>query len=54
MEQEWATALLDGLSVRVDVRPVYDAGGVRPSSFEVDYEINGVKYERDFPNSSGD
>lgn len=42
MENEWAKLLEGGNEVKVDIRPIYDNVSKRPTSFEVDYSINGV------------
>lgn len=46
MEQDWAGALKEGSSVKVDIVPSYPSGSARPSSFKVDYWIDGEKFTK--------
>ncbi|MCA6064824.1 DNA/RNA non-specific endonuclease [Thalassolituus marinus] len=53
MENKWTKALEEGKEVTVDIQPIYEAAGKRPSSFEVIYEIDGKEYFADFLNQAG-
>src|SRR5699024_10026257 len=44
LENIWAKALGEGKEVSVDIKVVYDGDGTRPVSFEVDYWIDGKKF----------
>ena len=46
MEQDWAGALKYGNSVKVDIKPNYPSNSVRPSSFKVNYWIDGEKFTK--------
>ena len=46
LENQWATALENGSEVIVDLKIVYDVGGIRPISFEVDYMIDGIDFHK--------
>ncbi|MCR5255916.1 MAG: DNA/RNA non-specific endonuclease, partial [Acetatifactor sp.] len=41
IENQWAKALDEGKSVAVDIKVNYDAGSVRPASFDITYIIDG-------------
>ena len=53
MENMWAQHVRAGDDVRVNVEAVYDHGGLRPSHFVANYEINGEPFTQVFPNSAG-
>jgi len=44
IENQWAKALENGQKVTVDIDINYDAGGIRPISFDVSYTIDDVYY----------
>ena len=44
IENQWASALKNGQKVTVNIDIHYDKGGVRPSSFDVSYTIDGKHY----------
>jgi hypothetical protein len=46
LETEWANALKAGKEVRVYIDIDYAAGSLRPSSFHVEYEIDGEFFEK--------
>lgn len=50
IENEWATAIKEGKQVKVNVEIKYDGDGLRPSEFNVQYEIDGKYFERDILN----
>lgn len=43
LENQWAKAIKEGKSVSVKINPIYSGSSVRPSSFRVDYVIDGLK-----------
>lgn len=43
MEDTWATALQQGKTVKVEIKPIYQGSNLRPMGFEVDEWIDGVK-----------
>lgn len=51
LENIWAKALGEGKEVSVDIKVVYDGDGTRPVSFEVDYWIDGKKFNEIVENS---
>ncbi len=53
MEAEWAQAILDKKVVRVEVSPLYAAGGQVPTKIEVKYWIDGAPHLREFKNTPG-
>ncbi|MBB5726645.1 hypothetical protein FHS97_002588 [Sphingomonas endophytica] len=54
MEKEWQDAVKNDKKVEVAIKPVYTDNSKRPSSFEVNYRIDGCKYaEKEFSNSPG-
>ncbi|WP_350019373.1 T7SS effector LXG polymorphic toxin [Priestia flexa] len=42
LENQWATAIKEGKKVSVNVKVNYDGTGLRPTSFEIKYNIDGV------------
>ena len=52
MENKWASALggEPPKQVSVEIRPVYEDGSKRPSSFDVFYEIDGKEFYSSFDN----
>jgi hypothetical protein len=46
----WARASADGKPVTVDIAVNYDGDETRPSSFSVQYSIDGQQYDRFFVN----
>jgi len=53
LEASWRRALEAGKIVEVKIEPVYKGNSYRPSKFEVEYRINGKKYEVNLTNYSG-
>jgi hypothetical protein len=53
MEGEWARAVLEGKTVKVEVVPVYAGGSKVPSTIEVTYWINGERFVKPFKNTPG-
>ncbi len=47
MEKTWSDALKETppRTVEVDIKPIYDAGGARPTAFRVKYSISGIGTE---------
>jgi filamentous hemagglutinin len=50
MERQWAQAVLDQKTVRVEVLPVYVEGSTVPQSIVARWSINGTWSEKTFPN----
>ena len=50
IEERWAKALKNGQKVTVNIDIHYDGGGVRPSSFDVTYTIDGVQHKQKIRN----
>jgi hypothetical protein len=50
MENKWDNALKDGKDVSVDIHPVYTDATHRPSSFDVSYSVDGIRYRLKFHN----
>jgi hypothetical protein len=46
IEEQWAKALRNGQKVQLNIDIHYDQGGVRPSSFDVTYTIDGVQHRQ--------
>ena len=44
IENQWAKALENGQKVTVGININYDAGNIRPISFDVSYTIEGIHY----------
>ncbi|MFC4402906.1 DNA/RNA non-specific endonuclease [Gracilibacillus xinjiangensis] len=42
LENQWVTAIKEGKKVSVNVKVNYDGTGLRPTSFEIKYNIDGV------------
>lgn len=42
LENQWATAIREGKKVSVNVKVSYKGTGLRPTSFEIKYNIDGV------------
>ena len=53
MERQWAQAVLDGKTVRVEVNPVYAGSSQVPIRIDVESWVDGVRTERSFPNVGG-
>lgn len=51
MENIWKKALAAGQEVKVEVKIFYEADGLRPIRFEVEYWIDGIKYKQKFNNT---
>ena len=51
MEEEWAEAIADGKTVEVEIVVTYDGDSERPSSFEVNYTIDGDVQVKSFDNN---
>ncbi|WP_252180145.1 DNA/RNA non-specific endonuclease [Endozoicomonas sp. 4G] len=52
MENKWAAALAEEppKQVSVEIRPIYEEGSKRPSSFDVFYEVDGKEHFSSFEN----
>ena len=50
IENQWANAINDGKEVTVNVNIKYDADGLRPTEFNVEYTIDGKYYSKDILN----
>ncbi|MCX2682106.1 DNA/RNA non-specific endonuclease [Galbibacter sp. EGI 63066] len=50
MENSWADAMIKGEDVKIEVRAIFDGTSKRPIGFEVDYWIDGKKYNQPFEN----
>ncbi len=53
LEQEWAKALADGKTVKVKIEPKYAEDNIRPISFDIEYEINGIEKLMRIKNQNG-
>ncbi|WP_338091641.1 DNA/RNA non-specific endonuclease [Solibacillus kalamii] len=53
LETSWKKALESGKTVEVKIEPIYKVNSSRPSKFEVEYKINGKKYEVNLSNYNG-
>ncbi|PQZ57359.1 transposase [Bacillus sp. MYb209] len=53
LEQEWAKALADGKTVKVKIEPKYAGDNIRPVSFDIEYEINGIEKFMRMKNQNG-
>ncbi|WP_249872883.1 DNA/RNA non-specific endonuclease [Oceanobacillus saliphilus] len=53
LENTWKRALGEGETVEVKIEPIYNGNSSRPSKFEVEYKINGKKYEVNLTNYQG-
>lgn len=51
MEQEWANALKEGSTVKVNITPNYPSSSLRPDSFKVEYFIDGERFIKTIVNS---
>ena len=45
LENKWAKAIKSGTNVKVKIRVRYNANDLRPSSFEISYQIGGTTYK---------
>ena len=50
MEDKWAKAINEGKTVRVEIKAIFEGTSKRPSAFEVNYWIDGVKKPEFFSN----
>ncbi|WP_052410032.1 DNA/RNA non-specific endonuclease [Paenibacillus durus] len=50
MEKDWANALKEGSSVKVDITPNYSGNSMRPDSFKINYWIDGEKFTKTIVN----
>lgn len=50
IENQWARALEKGQTVTVNIDLNYDAGGIRPVSFDVSYTIDDVPFFQSISN----
>lgn len=46
----WKNALDEGKEVKVKIEPNYNNNSLRPSKFDIEYTIDGKKYERSLTN----
>jgi hypothetical protein len=53
LENTWKKALEEGKIVEVKIEPIYKGNSTRPFKFEVEYKINGKKYEVNLTNYEG-
>jgi filamentous hemagglutinin len=53
MEGEWAMAVLEGKTVKVEVVPLYAGANKTPTEIVARWWIDGVPAQKRFPNSSG-
>ena len=53
MENAWAKALEEAKEVNVRINPRYSGDGQRPACFDVEYDVDGVPFERRFFNARG-
>ncbi|WP_250930994.1 DNA/RNA non-specific endonuclease [Clostridium felsineum] len=50
IENKWANAIDEGKNVKIDVEIKYDGDNLRPSGFDVKYEIDGKSYRQSLSN----
>ncbi|WP_419145259.1 DNA/RNA non-specific endonuclease [Clostridium estertheticum] len=50
MENQWASAIKEGKSVKVNGEVKYDGDSLRPLEFNVQYEIDGKYFVSDILN----
>ena len=50
LENQWAKALEEGKKVSVQVRVNYAGDSLRPSSFDVNFSIDGIPFSRNIKN----
>ena len=50
IENDWAKAIQEGKQVTVNVEIKYDADGLRPTEFNVEYTIDGTYFEQNIIN----
>lgn len=50
LENDWKRAIQDGKTVDVNVEVEYDGDDLRPSSFSIEYTIDGVEYSKHITN----
>nr|OZC15884.1 putative ribonuclease YeeF [Sporomusa silvacetica DSM 10669] len=53
LENTWKTALNDGKTVNVKIEPTYNTNSLRPAKFDIEYTIDGKKYEVNLKNYEG-
>lgn len=53
LENTWKKALEERKTVEVKIEPIYKGNSTRPFKFEVEYKINGKKYEVHLTNYEG-
>ena len=53
LEQKWSQALADGKTVKVKIEPIYSDDSIRPISFDIEYEINGIEKLMRIKNQNG-
>ncbi|ANB61629.1 DNA/RNA non-specific endonuclease [Anoxybacteroides amylolyticum] len=53
LENTWKKALEEGKTVEVKIEPIYKGDSSRPAKFEVEYRIDGKKYEVTLTNYAG-
>ena len=53
LENEWARETKAGKKVYVRITPTYRDLSARPSSLDVFYTVNGLRFEKSFPNKNG-
>ena len=45
LENTWKSALKEGKEVEVSIEPIYNGESLRPEKFDIEYSIDGVKYD---------
>ncbi|MHB1316159.1 MAG: DNA/RNA non-specific endonuclease, partial [Christensenellales bacterium] len=50
IENQWAKAIKEGKQVKVDVEILYEGDSMRPTGFNIQYEVNGKYFERNISN----
>lgn len=53
LEISWSSALKNGSEVKVNVSPIYSGNSLRPDVFNIDYSIDGLKFQDVFKNVYG-
>ncbi len=50
LENTWKNALKEGKTVNVKIEPNYNSSSIRPSKFDIEYTIDGKKYNNSLTN----
>lgn len=51
IENIWAKAIREGKKVSVNIDIIYEGDSLRPSEFVIQYEIDGIFFERTINNN---